>query len=71
MWGNFKYISDNIKGMRMSLNAGRSIINPQPQHIDIGGVIGDVVRIFGRVLGAVDEFFCFIVYRVFVCAKFL
>lgn len=71
MWGNFKYISDNIKGMRMSLNAGRSIINPQPQHIAIGGVTGDVVRIPGRVLGAADEFSRLTAYRAFVRAKSL
>jgi len=71
MWGNFKYISENIKGMRMSLNAGRSIINPQPQHIAIGGVTGDVVRIPGRVLGAADEFSRLTAYRAFVRAKSL
>lgn len=71
MWGNFKYITDNVKGMAASLRAGRSIINPQPQHIAIGGVTGDVVRIPGRVLGAADEFSRLTAYRAFVRAKSL
>lgn len=83
MWGNFKYLGDNLKSMAMSFRGGRSLINPQPQHIAIGGVTGDniwarmengagtAVRIPGRVLTAADEFARVTAYRAYVRAKSL
>jgi hypothetical protein len=71
MWGNFKYIAENLKGMAASLRAGRSIINPQPQHIAAGGVTGSVIRVPGRVLTAADEFARITAYRAYVRAKSL
>lgn len=71
MWGNFKYLGDNLKAMAASLRAGRSIINPQPQHIAIGGVTGSMIRVPGRVLTAADEFSRLTAYRAYVRAKSL
>jgi hypothetical protein len=71
MWGNFKYLGDNLRGITASLRSGRSLINPRPQHIAIGGVTGNIVRTPGRVIGAADEFSRVTAYRAFVRAKSL
>lgn len=71
MWGNFQYLKDNLKSMGASLRAGRSIINPQPQRVAIGGVTGDIVRLPGRLLMGLDELIRVTNYRSFVRAKSL
>jgi hypothetical protein len=71
MWGNFKYVGENIRATMASLRAGRSLINPQPQHMAIGGLSGDIIRVPGRVAGAADEFSRVTAYRAYVRAKSL
>lgn len=71
LYGLFLYAQDNIKSYTEALDAGRSIINPQPMHHEISGVTGDIVRLPGRNLMALDEFTRVSNYRAFVRARIL
>jgi tetratricopeptide (TPR) repeat protein len=71
LWALWKHKGENIQSAAKALKAGHSIINPQPQHVAIGGVTGQVVRVPGRLLGAADELTRVANYRAYVRAKSL
>ena len=71
LWGLFKYTGDNIRSMKAALDAGQSLIDPRPQVFAIGGRTGDLVRIPGKAIGALDEFSTIANYRATIRAKSL
>lgn len=71
LYGLVAYSRDNVKAAAATFSEGRSIINPQPQHMAIGGLTGDLIRIPGKAAGAADEFTRISNYRAYVRAKSL
>jgi hypothetical protein len=71
MYGNFKYLWDNIQVAAAAARAGRSIINPAPTHVAIGGLTGEAVRIPSKILTGLDELTRVTNYRSYVRAKAL
>lgn len=64
-------VNDSLKGMVAAIKLGRSVINPMPRHIVIGGITGELVRGQGRLLIGADEFVVVANYRARVRAKSL
>lgn len=71
LWGNFKYLRDNIKTAAMTIDEGRSLIDPRPTVHAIGGTTGDIVRIPGTAIGVSEELSTVSNYRAIVRARSL
>src|SRR5205823_749452 len=71
MWGNMKFVGDNIKSAVASFRAGSSLLDPQPQALAFGGLSGNIITVPTRVVSAAHEFVRVTAYRAMVRAKSL
>jgi len=69
--GAFRYAGENLKVAKQALLDGRSILDPAPQTIAIGGVTGKVIRSPGNLIGAIHELTKVTNYRSWVYARSL
>jgi hypothetical protein len=69
--GAFKYAKENLQVARQAFLDGRSVIDPAPHTVAIGGVTGRVIRTPGNALGAIHEFTKVTNYRAWVYARSL
>ena len=71
LYGNFAYLSDNLRSAAAAWKAKRSLLDPVPPRYANGGVTGEIIRTPGRAVGMLDEFLTATNYRSYIRAKSL